>query len=122
MDKFEWPDLSTLDVRKIDWSKFELPKFDRSKFEMPKFEMPKFEMPKFEAPKFEMPKFEMPKFEAPKRPDVDLPSREQVLGFARDAAYVGVGVVVLTAERMQKLQQELMDLLKSRVERVREAV
>ena len=44
----------------------------------------------------------MPKFDLA---DVDLPSAEQVVGFARDAAYVGVGLAVMTAERLQELQQ-----------------
>ena len=78
-------------------------------FEMPKFELPKFELPTFEMPKFELPKFEMPKFEVP-----DLPSAEQITSFARDAAYVGVGLAAMTVERLQALQQQLVELLKER--------
>ena len=94
-----------------------------AKFEMPTFEMPKFEMPKFELPDFELPKFEMPTFEMPKvdLPEVDLPSVEQITGFARDAAYVGVGLAVMTAERLQALQQQLLDLLKEQLAKVRPA-
>ena len=92
---------------------------------MPTFEMPKFEMPKFELPKFEMPKFELPKFELPKfdvdLPEIDLPSAEQLTGFARDAAYVGVGLAAMTVERVQALQQQLVELLKDQLAKVRTA-
>jgi hypothetical protein len=100
MPTFEFP--AGLDLTKIDWSRFDPTKIDWSNLELPKFELPKFEMPEL--------------------PEVDLPSAEQVLGFARDAAYVGVGLAVLTAERVQQLQQELLDLLKAQLERVRAAV
>ena len=53
-----------------------------------------------------MPTFELPKVDLP---EVDLPSAEQIVGFARDAAYVGVGLAVMTAERLQALQQQLVD-------------
>jgi hypothetical protein len=105
MPKFDFP--ADLDLSKIDWSKFDPTKIDWSNLELPKFELPKFDLPKFELPEL---------------PEVDLPSAEQVLGFARDAAYVSVGLAVLTAERVQKLQQELLELLKAQVERVRAAV
>ena len=81
--------------------------------------MPTFEMPKFEMPKFEMPTFEMPKMDLP---EVDLPSAEQITGFARDAAYVSVGLAVMTAERLQALQQQLVELLKDQLARVRTTV
>ena len=53
------------------------------------------------CPTFELPKFDLPKIDLP---EVDLPSAEQIAGFARDAAYVGVGLAVMTAERLQALQ------------------
>ena len=82
-----------------------------TRFELPKFELPKFELP-FELPKFELPDVDMP----------ELPSAEQIIGFYRDAAYVGVGLAVVTAERVAEWQRELVELLKSQVERVRDAV
>ncbi len=51
----------------------------------------------------------------------ELPTAEQVLAFARDAAYVGVGLAVVTAERIAEWQKELFELLKTQVERVRDA-
>ena len=81
---------------------------------MPTFELPKFEMPTFELPKIDLPEFDLP--------EVNLPTTEQVVAFARDAAYVGVGLAVVTAERLAEWQRELVELLKSQIERVRNAV
>jgi hypothetical protein len=89
---------------------------------MPTFELPKFEMPTFELPKFELPNFELPKIDLPEIDLPELPSSEQVLAFARDAAYVGVGLAVVTAERLAEWQRELVELLKAQIERVRNAV
>ena len=75
--------------------------------------------PKFEVPEFELPKFDLPKIDLP---EVDLPSAERIAGFVRDAAYVGVGLVVLSAEKLQELQQQLVELLKTQITKVREAV
>ena len=86
--------------------------------ESTRFELPKFELPKFELP-FDLPKVDLPKFELPDMPE--LPTAEQVLGFARDAAYVGIGLAVVTAERIAEWQKELVELLKTQVERVRDA-
>ncbi len=84
----------------------------------PKTNVPKFELPKFEFPKIDLPKFELPKFDLA---DVDLPSAEQVVSCARNAAYVGVGLAVTTVERVQELQQQLLDTLKAGVDKVRPA-
>lgn len=78
--------------------------------------MPKIDLPKFDLPNFELPKFDLPKFDVP---DVELPTPEQLAGCARNAAYVGVGLVVTTAERVQEVQQQLVDTLKAGVEKVR---
>ena len=84
----------------------------------PKIDVPKFELPKFELPKFELPKFELPKLDVA---DIDLPCAEQVVSCARNAAYVGVGLAVTTVERVQELQQQLLDTLKAGVDKVRPA-
>ncbi len=70
---------------------------------MPSF--PRFEMPDFKIPELS---FELPKVDLP---DVDLPSAEQVAAFARDAAFVGVGLAVMTAERARELQQQVVETL-----------
>jgi hypothetical protein len=76
-------------------------------------------MPKIDLTKLDLPKFELPKFELPKFDDVELPTPEQLAGCARNAAYVGVGLVVTTAERVQEFQQQVVDTVKAGVEKVR---
>lgn len=93
------------------------PRFDLADFDLSKVEWPKFELP--ELPKFDLPKFDLPKVDLP---DVDLPTVEQIAGFARDAAYVGIGLAVMTAERLQALQEQLVELLTTQLAKVREAV
>jgi hypothetical protein len=85
----------------IDLSKFELPKFDMTKVDLPKFELPKFDMPKIDMPKIDMPKIDMPKVELP---EVDM---DRVSAFARDAAYVGIGLTVLAVQQAQVRRREL---------------
>jgi hypothetical protein len=84
----------------------------------PKIDVPKFELPKFDVPKIDLPKFDLPKFDLA---EIDLPSAERLVGCARNAAYVGVGLAVTTVERVQELQQQLLDNLKAGVDKVRPA-
>ena len=80
--------------------------------------LPKIDLPKIDLPKFDLPKFDVPKFDLA---DIDLPSAEQFVDCARNAAYVGVGLAVTTVERVQALQQQLIDTLKAGVDKVRPA-
>ena len=84
----------------------------------PRFELPELDFSKIQWPEFELPKFDLPNVDLP---SVELPSVEQVAGFARDAAYVGIGLVVMTAERLQALQQQLLELLTTQLDKVRQA-
>ena len=84
----------------------------------PRFELPELDFSKIQWPEFELPKFDLPDVELP---NVELPSAEQIAGFARDAAYVGIGLVVMTAERLQALQQQLLELLTTQLDKVRDA-
>ena len=89
---------------------------------MPNF--PRIDLSNFDPSKIELPKFDLPKFELPNvdLPEVDLPSREQIANFARDAVYVGVGLAVVTAERLQALQEQLSEALKAQIAKIRAAV
>lgn len=50
-------------------------------------------------------------------PKVDLPTgdAERVVGFARDAAYVGIGLAVLGFQQAQVRRRHLIDVVKDRV-------
>jgi hypothetical protein len=79
---------------------------------------PKFDLPKFDLPEFDLPKIDLPKIDLS---DVDLPTAEDLVGCARNAAYLGVGLAVTTVERVQALQQQLLDTVKAGVDKVRPA-
>ena len=98
-----WNDLTNLDVKDIDLTKIDLTRFDVRKFDMPKFDMPQVDMPKFELP-------ELP---------VDA---DRVIGFARDAAYAGVGVAVLTVQKLDAQRRELTDQVTTQVRKVVDSV
>jgi hypothetical protein len=66
-------------------------------------------MPNF--PKIDLTKFELPTL--PNLHEIDLPSPEQVGDCARNAVYMGVGLVVTTAERV-------LDTVKVTATKVRE--
>lgn len=98
-------DLSTLDFTKLDLTKLDLTRLDVRKMDLPKFEMPNVEMPKFDLPSVELP--------------ADI---ERVAGFARDAAYAGVGVVVVTAQKLDEQRRELTDQVTAHVRKLVGAV
>jgi hypothetical protein len=85
-------DLPKFDLPKFDMPKLDLTNFDLAKVKLPKFDTPKVDLPKFDLPKFDLPKFDLPKFDLPK---IDV---SRATDFARDAAYVGVGAVVISVQ------------------------
>ena len=108
-----WNDLKNLDVKDIDLTKIDLTKIDLSRFDLRKLELPKFELPKFDLPKFDLPKFETP----------ELPlDADRVVGIARDAAYAGVGVAVVTVQKLDAQRRELTDQISAQVRKVVDAV
>jgi len=78
---------------------------------------PRFEMPDFKLPEFTLPSFDLPDVELP---EVELPSAEQVAAFARDAAYAGVGLVVMTVERVRELNEQLLELFTTQLDETRD--
>ncbi|MDW3216458.1 MAG: hypothetical protein R8G01_20875 [Ilumatobacteraceae bacterium] len=98
-----WNDLKNLDVKDLDLTKIDLTRFDVRKMDLPKVEMPKIDLPKFDVP-------ELP---------VDA---DRVIGFARDAAYAGVGVAVVTVQKLDAQRRELTDQVTAQVRKVVESV
>lgn len=59
---------------------------------------------------------DLPRFELPSQlRDVELPDTDRVADVARDAAYVGVGLVVMTVERARSLRQRVSETLRERL-------
>lgn len=101
---FNWNDIKQLDLADLDPRKLDLPKVD---------------LPKLDMPKFDMPKFDLPKLDMPKVPEVDMPAElERVAGFARDAAYAGVGALVITAQKAGERRRELTDQVTTQVRKL----
>ncbi len=99
----------------IDFPTINLP------FDLPKINLPTIDLSKVELPRlpFDLPKFD---FSTIDLPNVDLPTAEQVIDFFRDAAFAGTGLMSLTAERIADLRKQLVEVLKTQVEKVRAAV
>lgn len=100
-------------------------RYDERMTSFPRFDFS--QLPTLDLPKFELPKFELPNVDV--LGDIELPTVEQLTDFARDAAYVSVGLAVTTVERLQELQAQLVELVTTsastiigRVERARDAV
>ena len=81
-----------------------------SQVRLPKFTLPKIDLPKFDLPKFDLPTFDLPTF--------DLPTfdTDQITGLARDAAYVGIGAVVVAAKAVEGRGRELGTQITDRLE------
>ncbi len=112
LDDIKHFDLRRLDPTKIDLTKVDLRKVDPRKVELPTVRLP-------ELPTFELPSFDLPKFELPDTPELPV---DRIAGFARDAAYVGVGAVVVTAQRAEERRRELTDDVTTRVRKLIDAV
>ena len=67
---------------------------DFSKLDLSKLQLPKFELRKVTLPKIDLSKVDLPKVDLP---GVDV---DRLSDLARDAAYAGVGLVVLTVEKI----------------------
>ncbi len=100
-----WNDLKNLDVTDIDLTKIDLTRLDIRNVEMPAFEMPTFEMPAFDMPAVELP--------------ADV---ERVADFARDAVYAGVGVAVLTVQKLEAQRRELAEQVTAQLRRLVDVV
>jgi len=101
-----WNDLKNFDLTDVDFDKLDL-----SRFDVRNIELPDIDLPDFEAPDFEMPKL----------PEIDVPV-ERVAGLARDAAYAGVGAVVVGAQRAEERRREMTDQVTTQVRRLIDAV
>jgi len=106
-----WNDIKNVDVTNLDLTKIDLTRFDVRKMDLPTFDMPNIEMPTFEMPAVELPEFgEFP---------VDV---DRLAGFARDAAYAGVGVAVVTVKKVDEQRREMTDQVTSQVRKLVDTV
>ena len=86
MPTFPSFDLSNFDLSRIDISKVDLPTIDFSSIELPNIDLPNIDLRGIDLPQ------------------VDT---ERVVGLARDAAYVGIGLGVLAVQQAQVRRREV---------------
>jgi hypothetical protein len=98
-----------------------LPGLDLSKFDLSKVKLPKFEMPKFDIPKFDFPKVDLSKFDIPKV-DLSAVDADRLGEIARDAVYVGVGLVALTVQKVDEAGRGIRTELATRGRQMVDAV
>lgn len=106
-------DLKNFDVKQLDPTKIDLTRFDVRKLELPTFEFPAVELP-FDLPNIEFPSFEMP--------ELEMPELDRLTSFARDAAYVGVGAVVVTAQKVDERRREVAEQVTTQIRKIVDAV
>ena len=107
--------MPTVSLPRFDLTSLELPTFDLSKLDLSKVALPKVDLPTFDLPKVELPKIDLSKVELP---DVDV---DRVLAVARDAAYAGIGLAVLGAQRAQEAARELGEVVQRTTRTLRRA-
>lgn len=86
------------------------PSFDFSNLDLSKLaaDLPKVDLPSVNLPKVELPRVEL---------DTD-----RVAGFARDAAYVGVGLTVLAVQQVQVRRRELQATIERHARKLADTV
>lgn len=99
-----WNDIKNFDVTDVDLTRIDPTRIDLTRFDLRNIEMPRLEMPNVEMPDVEM-------------PEIDV-SVDRVAGFARDAAYAGVGAVVITAQKATERRRELTDQVTTQVRKL----
>ncbi len=104
---FNLNDLKNFDLKQLDPTKLDLTRLDVRNIDLPKFDMSKFEAA--QLPSFDFAKLELP---------IEV---TRIAGFARDAAYVGVGAVVVTAKKADERRRELTDQVTAQVRKLVEA-
>ena len=93
-------DVKNLDLKRLDPTKLDLTRFDIRKLDIRKLEMPTFDPDRRTSA--EPPTFELPA------------DATQAVELARDAAYAGVGAVVVTVQKAEDLRRQLTDRVTTR--------
>ena len=85
------------------------PSIDLSRFDVRELtdQIRAFQLPVVDLPKIDLPDIDLPKIDLP---EVDT---DRIVGFARDAAYVGIGLGVLAVQQTQVRRREAQARLES---------
>jgi hypothetical protein len=85
------------------------PSIDFSKLDISRLDLTRIDLPKFNLPKLDLPKIDLGQIDAP---EIDV---DAVTAFARDAAYVSIGLSVLAFQQAQVRRRELQASLEQGV-------
>lgn len=91
-----------------------LPAFDLSRFDLSKVKLPSVDLPKPNLSAIPTPRLPLP--------NVELPGADRVAGFARDAGYIGVGLVVLGVQQAQVRRRDLVSSMRNSIDNLRDVV
>lgn len=82
------------------------PSFDLSNFDLANLDLPNFDLSRIDISKVDLPTID---FSGIDLPSIDLPQvdTDRVVGLARDAAYVGIGLGVLAVQQAQVRRREI---------------
>ena len=105
---FNLADVKNFDLKRLDPTKLDLTRFDIRKLDIRKLEVPTFDSDRpagAEPPMFELPA-----------------EANQAVDLARDAAYAGVGAVVVTVQKADELRRQLSDRVAARTRKLLDTV
>ena len=110
------PAFPAFDFSDLDLSRVRMPKIDLADVKMPEIRFPEWKLPAMDLPQVRMPNVDVS--------DVTLPEvdTDRVLGFARDAAYVSIGLTVLAIQQSQVRRREAQRRISEGVDALRRVV
>ena len=94
-------------TEKLSLPKFEVPKVDLPKIAMPRIDLTNLDLAKIDLPKFDLPKFDLPKFDLSRATEL-----------ARDAAYIGVGAVVVSVQTADERRRTVTEQISGQLRKV----
>ena len=116
MPTFTMPSLPGLDFSKLDLSKLQLPKFDLVQVRPRNIDLSKLDLRQDRPAEVDATKVDVPKIDLP---GVDV---DRLGELARDAAYAGVGLFALTAEKIAERGRVIQAEITARTRQLADAV
>lgn len=86
-----------LDLKQLDPTRIDLKQLDPTRIDLTRFDLTRFDLPRFDLPRFDV---------------------SRVAGLARDAAYVGVGALVVATQTADERRRALAGQVTTRVRRL----
>lgn len=107
------PAFPVLDLTRLDLTRLDLTRLSE-------LTLPDVKLPEMKLPQVELPQVKLPDVDTGQVADRVEQAVEQVAGYARDAAYVGIGLGVLTVQQAQVRRREFQRAVSTRVQQLTE--